>query len=289
MPQCGSKTLKGTRCSRQCGQADRCFQHTDSSAARRRPGQPRSNEQCSQLHRLQGKFLGDGKNGQAQLIRFRGEDRAVKFSEKNYSFEEITTLRAAGRNNPYVVRFIESCENKEDAIIVMENLSGGELFDVKSDYITEAFTERVALQLLTGLARLHSAGIAHCDIKPENIVLSQKPAKHPRTFVAKYIDFGFGCASAKECGKWSKPGTVAYHPPEYYGQHSAQYDRQTDALTQRKAHDVYSLGMTFEFLIRHGRLDRTKWRPLLSRMMRTKPAKRASAAQALAFFSAKYR
>lgn len=55
----------------------------------------------------------------------------------------------------------------------------------------------VAQQLLSAVARLHSLGICHCDIKPENIVQRHEAALELHTAAARpeitLIDLGSAC------------------------------------------------------------------------------------------------
>lgn len=42
--------------------------------------------------------------------------------------------------------------------------------------LTEIEAKRVTMQLLEGLSYLHSKGIVHCDIKPQNLLFAPDPA-----------------------------------------------------------------------------------------------------------------
>jgi len=65
--------------------------------------------------------------------------------------------------------------------VVMELCSGGNLADY---YRTEEFTQkeftRVVAELLSALSFLHSHGVAHCDLRPERILLSDSKQKSVR-------------------------------------------------------------------------------------------------------------
>jgi dual specificity tyrosine-phosphorylation-regulated kinase 2/3/4 len=65
------------------------------------------------------------------------------------------------------------------------------------------FIRRIAIQLLLGLKDIHSSGVIHCDIKPQNILL-----KHIRKTGVKIIDFGISCIG--------KPKIYSYLQTRYY-------------------------------------------------------------------------
>jgi len=71
--------------------------------------------------------------------------------------------------------------------IFMECASGGELFDQVIDRAPQAMPEDVAhgffVQLLAGVAHCHARGVAHRDLKLENVLLSKAGQ-------VKVIDFG---------------------------------------------------------------------------------------------------
>ena len=67
-------------------------------------------------------------------------------------------------------------EKLDTILLVLEYASGGELFDLM--YYTSAMEPVVARtylrQLISGLEACHNAGVAHRDLKPQNLLLNSR-------------------------------------------------------------------------------------------------------------------
>lgn len=82
---------------------------------------------------------------------------------------------------------------------------------------------KLAIDILKGLEHAHSRGIVHCDIKPENILLSVQSAG----WTARISDFGIARLHQElaEPQSGSNTGSPAYMAPErFYGQYSPTSD-----------------------------------------------------------------
>jgi calcium/calmodulin-dependent protein kinase I len=90
--------------------------------------------------------------------------------------EEIEILQLLG-NHPGIVTLIDVDESMQDCMrIVMELCEGGELYDAiqaKKCY-NEPDSKATVRNLLETVAFIHSKGIMHRDMKPENILLVSK-------------------------------------------------------------------------------------------------------------------
>uniref|UniRef100_A0A4W3H2G0 non-specific serine/threonine protein kinase n=1 Tax=Callorhinchus milii TaxID=7868 RepID=A0A4W3H2G0_CALMI len=91
--------------------------------------------------------------------------------------------------HPNIITLHDVYENKTDVILILELVSGGELFDflAEKESLTEEEATEFLKQILSGVQYLHSKCIAHFDLKPENIMLLDKDSASPRI---KLIDFG---------------------------------------------------------------------------------------------------
>lgn len=122
----------------------------------------------------------------------------------------------------------------------MEHVSGGEFLQTLIDH--SGFNERICRyyfkQMLQAMHHLHDAGMAHRDLKPDNMLFTEGGAG------VKITDFGFMIPLVgRERLGWieSQVGTSSYMAPEVLGGSSYQ-GRQAD---------VYSLGVIL-FIMRMG-------------------------------------
>ena len=95
----------------------------------------------------------------------------------------------------HVVQFKGYFETRNCSVILMEYLQGGELFQYissKNYRLTEAKCGYFATQILQAVEFIHATNIIHLDLKPENIVLTQKPPSNTMHYkeTLKLIDFG---------------------------------------------------------------------------------------------------
>jgi len=105
---------------------------------------------------------------------------------KHHIMQEIKIMRRL--NHPHIVKLHDVVETASDLYIVMELMRGGELFDrilSKGSY-SEKDTSSVLRKVVSGLAHIHGKGIAHCDLKPENLIYA---TPDPDADI-KIIDFG---------------------------------------------------------------------------------------------------
>jgi len=108
----------------------------------------------------------------------------------------------------------------------MEFISGGSLrgvLDTRPPPLPCALVW--ARQLLAGLRAIHDAGVVHCDIKPENILLRRN-----RSRISELVIADFGCATlvndpAQRCGSGLN-GSILYMAPEQLV--GSKVDERTD-------------------------------------------------------------
>merc|ERR1719411_999790 len=116
-------------------------------------------------------------------------------------------------HHPGVVNLEQMFETPERIFVVMEKLKGDMLEMILSSErgrLSERITRFLVTQILVALKHLHSKNIVHCDLKPENVLLSSD-SDFPQV---KLCDFGYARIIRKKSFRKSIVGTPAYLAPE---------------------------------------------------------------------------
>ncbi|KAM9335548.1 protein kinase D4 [Symphorus nematophorus] len=116
-------------------------------------------------------------------------------------------------------------ETVKHVFVVMEKLHGDMLEMILSSEmgrLPERNTRFLVTQILEALRYLHFKHIAHCDLKPENVLLA---SADPFPLV-KLCDFGFARIIGEKSFRRSVVGTPAYLAPEVIS--SSGYNRSLD-------------------------------------------------------------
>jgi beta-lactam-binding protein with PASTA domain len=169
-------------------------------------------------------------------------------SDEDFVRRFVSEARSVARlSHPNVVTVFDQGADGRTLYLAMEYVPGRTLRELLTE--RGMLSPREALDImegvLAGLAAAHAAGIAHRDVKPENVLLTDAR-------VVKVADFGLArlMAGASETKSGMIIGTAAYLAPEQVSGGTA------DART-----DVYAAGvMLFELLT--GRQPHTGESPL---------------------------
>uniref|UniRef100_A0A670KF88 non-specific serine/threonine protein kinase n=1 Tax=Podarcis muralis TaxID=64176 RepID=A0A670KF88_PODMU len=148
-----------------------------------------------------GEELGSGQFAIVKKCREKvtGMEYAAKFIKKRQSRasrrgvrreeieREVNILQQILHTN--IIKLHDVYENKTDVVLILELVSGGELFDflAQKESLSEEEATQFIKQILDGVSYLHDKKIAHFDLKPENIMLLEKNIPIPHI---KLIDFG---------------------------------------------------------------------------------------------------
>lgn len=140
--------------------------------------------------------------------------------------------------HPSIVRTL-ACYDEPDAVtITMEFMPAGTLYTALCDAgsIPERRAARLLTDLLAGLVQLHSAGVMHRDVKPENLFLRRDGARE----VLAIGDFGFATRAI--------PSSACVGSPQYSAPELALVGLQLPVVTRAKPLynekcDVWSTGV----------------------------------------------
>jgi len=126
-------------------------------------------------------------------------------------------------NHPNILKLYEVYESDEEFSLVMELVTGKELFDkiVEKGQYTEKEAANIIRQIVSAVAYLHEHGIAHRDLKPENLLTSMDGTIES----IKIADFGFSKNFGEDKLKTSC-GSPGYVAPEVLT--NEDYDNSVD-------------------------------------------------------------
>jgi len=186
--------------------------------------------------------LGTGAFSQVRLAESKedGNMHAIKIIDKKAlrgkedSLEnEIRVLKRLDHKN--VVKLLEAYESRTCVYLVMELVTGGELFDriVEKGSYSEKDAADLIKQVLSAVAYMHEEGVVHRDLKPENLLYYSPDVD------SKIMISDFGLSKMEESGVMATAcGTPGYVAPEVLAQ-----------KPYGKAVDVWSIGVISYILL----------------------------------------
>jgi serine/threonine-protein kinase len=190
------------------------------------------------------KILGAGGMGEVYLAKDTKLKRMVALKRIAAQFRENPEYRrrflneaerASQLNHRSIVQVYDVLEDGAEVFLIMEYVEGatlrGRIGNVSIDELLS-----IARQCAEALAVAHQSGILHCDIKPENILVTSSGEVKVLDFgVAKHLPRrdaeGLTLTLDRTLGGMIS-GTPAYIPPEIF------FEREPDARA-----DIFSLGV----------------------------------------------
>jgi calcium/calmodulin-dependent protein kinase I len=159
-----------------------------------------------------------------------GAEFAIKVVKKtNISDEELAVVYDEVRimrqiTHDHCVRLFEIYETPKRIYMVMELLTGGELFDriVNKGSFSEREASELTRDLMSAIHYLHSINIVHRDLKPENLIYQSNSSTAP----VKITDFGLAKNRKGQSKMTTACGTPGYVAPEILK--NEPYTRQVD-------------------------------------------------------------
>jgi len=179
-------------------------------------------------YRLLG-LVGQGQFGQVFCAASRQNGRLVALKRLDHQrfpthkfLRELRFLLSLRHPNIVACQAVEHMATGRH--LVMDYCEGGTLRSLMTEENRLSLSQSLKLvaDVLRGLAHAHDRGIVHCDIKPENILLSVQP----EGWIAKISDFGIARLSQEVNDReTSNSGSPAYMAPErFYGGYSPTSD-----------------------------------------------------------------
>ncbi|KAL3994775.1 MAP kinase-interacting serine/threonine-protein kinase 1 domain protein [Acanthocheilonema viteae] len=134
------------------------------------------------FYKLVDDHLGSGAfaNVKTGISLATGKEFAIKLIDKHKAghtrsrvMHEVETFNLC-KNHPNIVQLHEWFEDHDRFYLVFEKMRGGPLLDhiQRKKFFTEQEASKVTKDIATALKFLHDRGIAHRDVKPENVLCS---------------------------------------------------------------------------------------------------------------------
>lgn len=200
-------------------------------------------------------ILGYGSHGTVVFAgSFKGRPVAIKRMLPHFfslAEHEISLLQSLD-DHPNVIRYFFTERTDEFVYIVLERCSKT-LQTIIDDGEELSLEDKVRIlrECTMGLEHLHHSNVVHRDIKPHNILITQKG----RVLLS---DFGL-CKmvphdqSSIAMSHQASSGTVGWRAPECILIEEAEKISSNVELRVKKSMDIYSLGILFYFVLSDGR------------------------------------
>lgn len=203
--------------------------------------------------------MGEGSYGRVETCQnvFTGIEYAVKIIEKRPGLycrskvlKEIEIYHLC-RGHQNIIQLIEYFEETDSFYLVFEKIRGGPLLSHIQERVcfTESEASAIIRSLAEALRHLHKQGIAHRDVKPDNILCVNTDSPCP----VKLCDFDL-CSRVNidiSTPRLLTPvGSVEYMAPEVVDTFLVDdyYDEEEDLSYDKKC-DLWSLGIIMYILL----------------------------------------
>ena len=211
------------------------------------------------LYKLTGETLGEGSYGSVKACRniFTGVEYAAKIIEKiPGSFSRSKVLKEIEiyhicRGHRNIIQLIEFFEETDKFVLVFEKVEGGSLLKhiQRKVSFTEAEASMIIKDVAEAIKHLHDKGVAHRDIKPDNILCMN--SNSPCT--VKLCDFDLCSPVSIEVSTpplLSPVGSLEYMAPEVADTFLFdEYCDEEEDISYTKKCDMWSLGIILYILL----------------------------------------
>ncbi len=163
-----------------------------------------------------------------RVIKLVTKDRQSVYERLRREYKALTGLP----EHPHVVKVIwadRMADTKQTPYIVFEYIEGLDVSDlIEAEALSLEDSVRIVRETAEGLGHLHKHGVYHQDVKPSNLLWTDKGVR--------IIDFNVAVSENDEV--LGGGGTRRYLPPDY------NYSSEPDT-TDRIDRDLYALGISF--------------------------------------------
>lgn len=120
------------------------------------------------------KFAQNTETGESVAMKVLDRNTILKHKMIEQIKREISIMKLV--RHPHVVRLHEVLASRTKIYIILEYITGGELFDkiVHHGRLSELEARRYFQQLIDGVECCHNKGVYHRDLKPENLLLDSQ-------------------------------------------------------------------------------------------------------------------
>ncbi len=202
-----------------------------------------------------GTLLGEGSYGTVKEVDWLGEPYVIKTSKFGFEMlleQEIAVLSVVN-HHPHVMQLVCCVKEVKLCSYVMERMNMSLSKMLENSQLSLIRRVDVMLQIAEGINSLHSMGLVHRDLKPDNILIkcygcgsesstSTSMVQEP-LWIAKVSDFGttkVKLESTAYANQTLPIGTLMYMAPESYKLESA--NEEPERFHPMKT-DVYSFGL----------------------------------------------
>ena len=143
-----------------------------------------------------------------RAVAEQGFDKAVEDVHREIGIQRLV------RGHRGVVQLLDVFESSDEVYLVMELCQGGALSSLVKEKgrLDEQDAAVILKSVLLALSHIHSKGVVHRDVKPENIFLC--PSEHGQPVQAKVGDFGASLVLDTTNRVHGPAGTIFYFAPE---------------------------------------------------------------------------
>ncbi|MGI6459888.1 MAG: methylation-associated defense system protein kinase MAD6 [Candidatus Hydrogenedentales bacterium] len=163
-----------------------------------------------------------------RVIKLVTKDRRSVYERLRREYKTLTNLP----DHPHVVKVVwadRMADAKQTPYIVFEYVEGLDVSDlIDAEALSLEDSVRIVRESAEGLGHLHKHGVYHQDVKPSNLLWTDKGVR--------IIDFNVAVTENDEVQGGG--GTRRYLPPDY------DYSSEPDA-SDRMDRDLYALGLSF--------------------------------------------